>query len=37
MSYIDVFVVLSFISALLIPLALTLKSSKAGKSPGAAH
>jgi MFS transporter, DHA2 family, multidrug resistance protein len=35
MSYIDVFVVLCFISALLIPLALTLKSSKAGKSHGA--
>lgn len=37
LSYIDVFVVLGVMSALLVPLALTLKSSKAGQSPVGAH
>jgi MFS transporter, DHA2 family, multidrug resistance protein len=36
LSYIDVFVVLGFIAAVLVPLALTLRSVKAGKQPVAA-
>ena len=37
MAYIDVFFVLALVSAAAVPLALSLRSVKAAKSPGAAH